>query len=59
MACLINPISQPSLVISPIWIPLISKEVANSQRSVGRDRIFMDLYTVLVSRVQILLQIWR
>jgi hypothetical protein len=24
MACLTNPISQPSLDISPIWIPLIS-----------------------------------
>jgi hypothetical protein len=32
MACLINPISQPSLDISPIWIPLISNEVSNSQR---------------------------
>jgi hypothetical protein len=32
MACLINPVSQPSLDISPIWIPLISNEVSNSQR---------------------------
>jgi hypothetical protein len=24
MACLINPVSQPSLDISPIWIPFIS-----------------------------------
>jgi predicted GIY-YIG superfamily endonuclease len=32
MACLINPISQPSLDISPIWIPFISNEVINSQR---------------------------
>jgi predicted GIY-YIG superfamily endonuclease len=32
MACLINPISQPSLDISPIWIPVISNEVMNSQR---------------------------
>jgi hypothetical protein len=30
MACLTNPISQPSLDISPIWIPLISDEVSNS-----------------------------
>jgi hypothetical protein len=27
MACSINIISQPSLEISPIWIPLIYKEV--------------------------------
>jgi hypothetical protein len=31
MTCLTNPISQPSLVIFPIWIPLISNEVSNSQ----------------------------
>jgi hypothetical protein len=27
MACINNPISQSSLQISPIWIPLIRKEV--------------------------------
>jgi hypothetical protein len=32
MACLTNLISPPSLDISPIWIPLISNEVTNSQR---------------------------
>jgi hypothetical protein len=32
MACLTNPISQPSLHISPIWIPIISNEVTNSHR---------------------------
>jgi predicted GIY-YIG superfamily endonuclease len=32
MACLTNPISQPSLDISPTWIPLISNHVSNSQR---------------------------
>jgi hypothetical protein len=32
VACLTNPISQPSLGISPIWIPLISNDVSNSQR---------------------------
>jgi hypothetical protein len=32
MACLTNPTSQPSLDISPIWIPVISDEVTNSQR---------------------------
>jgi hypothetical protein len=31
MACLTHPISQPSLDISPIWIPFISDEVSNSQ----------------------------
>jgi hypothetical protein len=31
MACLINPISQPSLEISPIWIPLINQEVNKSK----------------------------
>jgi hypothetical protein len=32
MACFIGPISQPSLDISPIWIPIISNEVNSSQR---------------------------
>jgi hypothetical protein len=32
MACSTNPISQPSLDISPIWIPLISDEVTKSKR---------------------------
>jgi hypothetical protein len=32
MACSINPISQPSLDFSPIWIPIISNEVTNSQK---------------------------
>jgi AraC-like DNA-binding protein len=32
MACLTNPISQPSFDISSIWIPLISNEVSNLQR---------------------------
>jgi hypothetical protein len=32
MTCLTNPISQPSLDIPSIWIPLISSEVSNSQR---------------------------
>jgi hypothetical protein len=32
IACLLNLISQPSLDISPIWTPLISIEVSNSQR---------------------------
>jgi hypothetical protein len=31
MACSNNPISQPSLDISPIWIPLISDEVNKSK----------------------------
>jgi hypothetical protein len=34
MACLANPVSQSSLDISPIWIPLTSNEVTNSQKSV-------------------------
>jgi hypothetical protein len=32
VACLTNPISHPSLDITPIWIPLISNEVTNSQK---------------------------
>jgi hypothetical protein len=31
MACLTNPISQLSLDIPPLWIPLISKEVSKSR----------------------------
>jgi hypothetical protein len=33
MACLTNPISQPSSDISPIWIPPISNEVSSSQKN--------------------------
>jgi hypothetical protein len=32
MARLTNPISQPSIDISPIWIPLSSNEVSNLHR---------------------------
>jgi predicted GIY-YIG superfamily endonuclease len=32
MACLTNPISQQSLDISPMWIPLITNEVSNPRR---------------------------
>jgi hypothetical protein len=32
MACTIDPISQPTLDISHIWIPIISNEVNISQR---------------------------
>jgi hypothetical protein len=31
MACIMNPISQPSLEISPIWIPLIREKVSRLQ----------------------------
>jgi predicted GIY-YIG superfamily endonuclease len=53
MACLTKLIIQPSSDISPIWVPLISNEVRNSQRrSVCCDRFFMGFYNVLVLRVQ-------
>jgi hypothetical protein len=32
MSCSIEPISEPSLDISPIWIPIISSEVNSLQR---------------------------
>jgi hypothetical protein len=55
MACLTNPISQPCLHISPIWIPLTSYAVANSQRRSARcNRFFIGLYEVLVPSVQFL-----
>jgi hypothetical protein len=31
MVCLTNPISQPSLGISPVWIPLVSNNIGNSR----------------------------
>jgi hypothetical protein len=47
MACLTTLISHPSLDISPIWIPLISNEVINSQgRLVQCDSFFMDFNKV-------------
>jgi hypothetical protein len=39
VACLTNPISQPSLDIPPIWIPLISDEITNSKRSLRHNRL--------------------
>jgi hypothetical protein len=36
MACSTNLISQPSLDISPIWIPFISEEVS---KSIGRGQL--------------------
>jgi hypothetical protein len=60
VACLTNPISQPSLDISPIWFPVISNEVSNSQRrSVWRNRFFMGFQKILASNVQVLLHKWR
>jgi hypothetical protein len=44
MTCLNNLISQPSLDISPIWIPLISIEVTNSKRSLWHDKISHKFY---------------
>jgi hypothetical protein len=51
IACLTNLISQTSWDISPIWIPLTSSEVSNSQGSVWSDRFFMGIYKHLVARV--------
>jgi hypothetical protein len=39
MLCLANPISQPSLDISPICIPLISCEITNWGRSLWKIRL--------------------
>jgi predicted GIY-YIG superfamily endonuclease len=35
MVCSTNPISQPSLDISPIWFPFISQEVSNPQEDLS------------------------
>jgi hypothetical protein len=60
MECLVNPISESSLDIFHIWIPLVSSEVSNSQRrSVRRDRFFMDFHKVIVSSVQVSLHRWH
>jgi hypothetical protein len=34
MACVISPINQPSLEISPVWILLINEEVSTIQGKV-------------------------
>jgi hypothetical protein len=48
-AALLHPNSQVSLDIFPIWIPLISNEISNSQgRSVWPDRFFICYYMILV-----------
>jgi hypothetical protein len=50
MTCLTNPSSQPSLDISPIWIPLISNEISNSQRRyVWRNRFLILLRVTWVA----------
>jgi hypothetical protein len=43
MACLKNPISQPSPDISPVWFPLID-EVTNSKKSPWHHRFPIGLY---------------
>jgi hypothetical protein len=40
MLLLVNPISEPSLDISPIWIPVISEEIGKLQH---RSVCFMKL----------------
>jgi hypothetical protein len=59
MACLTNPISQPSLDISAIFIPFISNEATNPQRrSLWCDRFLMGFCKVLIPSVQFLLYKW-
>jgi hypothetical protein len=49
MTCLTNPISQLSLDVSPIWVPLISNEVSKLQgRSAWSNRFFMCFYKIPV-----------
>jgi hypothetical protein len=52
MACLTNPISQPSLDISPIWIPLINNEITNSSRLVGKFPVCRIFLSTLYSKKQ-------
>jgi hypothetical protein len=60
VAYLTNPISQPGLDISPIWIFLVRNEGIMSQRkSVSPDKFFIDYYKVLVTNFQLLLHRWR
>jgi hypothetical protein len=48
------------LDISPIWIPLISSEGANSQRRAAwRDVFIMRLRKVSVSSVKVLFHRWH
>jgi hypothetical protein len=47
MACSTDPISQPSLEISPIWIPLVSKDVSTSKE---RLRMFLQAPRYFYSR---------
>jgi hypothetical protein len=48
VVCLTNPIRQPSLNVSPIWIPLIGSEVTNSEIRSVYDRFLMFFCKVLV-----------
>jgi hypothetical protein len=47
MTCLTKSISQPSLAISPIRIPLFSNEVTTSKRSLWHDRFFMGFVQLI------------
>jgi hypothetical protein len=55
MACLTNPISQPSLDSSPILTPLICSEVTIHKYQYDAT----DFYNVLFLGVQLLLLRWR
>jgi hypothetical protein len=43
-ACSTNPISEPSLEISPIWIPLSSKEVSKSKIRQAHRGLFQVVF---------------
>jgi hypothetical protein len=48
MACLTNQISQPSLDISPIWIPLISNKVLISSVQVLLHNMVSQILHLIV-----------
>jgi predicted GIY-YIG superfamily endonuclease len=59
MTCLTNPISQPSLDISPLYIPLISKKrLASQKRSLYDLIISSPISAEFNSRVRVLFYRW-
>jgi hypothetical protein len=58
-ACSANPISQPSLDFSPIWILIISNEVTNSHRRFDKIWVFYWFLLGSILDGHVLLLCWR
>jgi hypothetical protein len=57
MACLTNPISEPSLDISALWIPLLAKRLVSQKGSLYDIIVSLPISAEFISRVLVLFHI--